>query len=190
MSEQSFPQDSLPKREDSSKPTRRDFLTLTATTVGAFGLGAAIWPFVNSMNPAADVLAMASIDIDLKDVNQGQTKTFLWRGKPVFIRHRTKVEIDAVDQTSLRSLKDPQTDKERFAKNQDWLVVVGVCTHLGCVPGEKKDMAPEIKEGGWLCACHGSKYDISGRIISGPAPKNLEVPPYEFINSGKTLRIG
>jgi ubiquinol-cytochrome c reductase iron-sulfur subunit len=142
------------------------------------------------MNPAADVLALANLDVDLKDVAEGQTKTLLWRGKPVFVRHRTKAEIDAVDQTPLRSLKDPQTDKERFSKDQNWLIVVGVCTHLGCVPGEKKDMGPLIKEGGWLCACHGSRYDISGRIISGPAPKNLEVPPYEFVNNGKTLRIG
>lgn len=186
MADQSFP--SLPK--DNTEPTRRDFLTLTAGAVGAVGLGAAMWPFINSMNPAADVLALANIDVELKDIAPGQSKTILWRGKPLFIRHRTDAEIEAANQTPLKSLPDPQTDKERFAKDQRWLVVVGVCTHLGCVPNERTDMGPDIKEGGWLCACHGSKYDHSGRIIRGPAPKNLEVPPYQFVNNGQTLRIG
>ena len=183
--------ESCPSDEQSPpNPSRRDFLTLTAGAVGAVGLGAAVWPFVNSMNPAPDVLALASLDIDLKDIPEGQSKTILWRGKPVFVRHRTAQEIDVANKTSLASLPDPQTDQERFSQNPRWLVVIGVCTHLGCVPTERKGMGPDAKEGGWLCACHGSKYDNSGRIISGPAPKNLEIPPYQFLNDGNVLRVG
>ena len=179
-------------RLSSRKPdtTRRDFLTLTAGAVGTMGAVTALWPFLNSMNPAEDVLATAQVDVDLKEIPEGQTKIIMWRGKPVFIRHRTSAEVEAANQTSLKFLPDPQTDQERFSKDQRWLVVIGVCTHLGCVPNQRKDMGPGIKEGGWLCACHGSRYDSPGRIISGPAPKNLEVPPYQFIEAGSLLRIG
>ena len=171
--------------------TRRDFLTLTASAVGAVGVCAVAIPFINSMNPAADVLAQASIDVELGDIQPGTSKVVMWRGKPVFIRHRTAEEILHAQKVSLRDLpKDPQTDQERFSKNPTWLVVVGVCTHLGCVPNERRGLQADGIEGGWLCACHGSVYDGSGRIVRGPAPKNLEVPAYQFINDGKTLRIG
>lgn len=168
--------------------TRRDFLNLTACALGAVGAGAAILPFINSMNPAADTLALASIDIELNTIPAGQTKTFIWRGKPVFVRHRLPDEIQNAQKASIKELPDPQTDQERFKIDPKWLVVVGVCTHLGCIPGERKNMAPN--EGGWLCACHGSFYDTSGRIVRGPAPKNLEVPPYQLLNNGSLLRIG
>jgi ubiquinol-cytochrome c reductase iron-sulfur subunit len=190
MTEEPPVEPDVSKEQPVANPTRRDFLTLTAGAMGVVGLGSAIWPFVNSMNPAADVLALASLDVDLKDIPEGQSKTILWRGKPVFIRHRTATEIEVANQTSLKSLPDPQTDQERFSKNPQWLVVVGVCTHLGCVPNERKGMSHDPQEGGWLCACHGSKYDVSGRIVSGPAPKNLEVPPYQFVNDGNVLRVG
>lgn len=170
------------------EPTRRDFLSLTAVAMGTVGAGAVAIPFINSMNPSKDVMALATIDIDLKEIPVGQTKVTLWRGRPVFIRHRTDDEIKQAKDVTLKNLPDPQTDQERF-KNPQWLVVVGVCTHLGCVPSERKGLS-EKNAGGWLCACHGSIYDVSGRIVQGPAPKNLEVPPYEFINNNTVLRIG
>lgn len=170
------------------EPTRRDFLSLTAVAMGAVGAGAVAVPFINSMNPSEDVMALATIDIDLKEIPVGQTKVTLWQGRPVFIRHRTDDEIKQAKTSEIKSLPDPQTDQERF-KDPKWLVVVGVCTHLGCVPSERKGLS--VKDsGGWLCACHGSIYDVSGRIVRGPAPKNLEVPPYSFINNNAVLRIG
>ncbi len=181
------PHESAPEAE---KTTRRDFLTLTASAVGAVGVGAVAIPFINSMNPAADVLAQASIEVDLSDFEPGMTKVIKWRGKPLFIRHRTQAEIDTVQKTELRSLPDPQTDNERFKKDPTWLIVIGVCTHLGCTPNERRGIQSDGLNGGWLCACHGSVYDASGRIVRGPAPKNLEVPPYTFLNNNKTLRIG
>lgn len=172
--------------------SRRDFLTLTACAVGAIGAGAAGWTFVKSMNPAQDVLAQASIDVNLKEIPLGTGKVVMWRGKPVFIRHRTHDEIEAMNHVSLMTLNDPQTDRERFSKNPEWLVVIGVCTHLGCVPNERRALGDqkESHQGGWLCACHGSQYDASGRVTHGPAPKNLEVPPYQFVDNGTILRIG
>ncbi len=176
--------------------SRRDFLTLTACAVGAVGVGAAGLKIIKSMNPAADVLAQASLEVDLSAIAEGTSKVVMWRGKPVFIKHRSQKEIEDVQSTSLVKLIDPQTDAERFAKDPKWLVVVGVCTHLGCVPSEKKEAqapADGVKAeavGGWICACHGSQYDASGRVTKGPAPKNLEVPPYQFLNGGKTIKIG
>lgn len=171
-------------------PSRRDFLSLTACAVGAVGVGAAAIPFINSMNPAADVLALANVDVEIKDISVGKSKTVIWRGKPVFIRHRTDEEIKAVSEISIKSLPDPQTDQERFSKDPRWLVVVGVCTHLGCVPNEKKNPDKTSEVQGWLCPCHGSVYDLSGRVLGGPAPKNLEIPPYQFVNNGSVIRIG
>ena len=155
---------------------------MTSTAMVAIGTGVALWPFINSMNPAADTLAAASIDIPLSSIPKGQTKTVLWLGKPVFIRHRTEEEVQAMQSTNIRELIDPEQDQERF-KQPEWLVVIGVCTHLGCVPGERK-------EGGWLCACHGSVYDGSGRVTKGPAPTNLPIPPYQILEDGKLLRLG
>ena len=165
------------------KSTRRDFLTTVTATVGAVGVGAGVLPIITQMNPDSSVKALASIEVDISKVKEGQEMTVLWRGKPVFIKRRTKEEIQKAEQTSLKDLKDPQEDKERV-KKAEWLVVVGVCTHLGCVPiGNKGDYD------GWFCPCHGSHYDTSGRIRVGPAPTNLEVPKYEFVNSNK-IKIG
>ncbi len=155
---------------------------------GAVGAGCALWPFVNSMNPAADTQALASIEVDVSDLEPGQSKTVTWRGKPIFIRHRTETEIKQAKEASLKSLKDPQSDEERFGADPKWLVVVGICTHLGCVPTEQKSVSSSDGDG-WFCACHGSKYDTSGRIVKGPAPLNLPVPPYKFVND-TTLLIG
>lgn len=173
----------------SDTPSRRDFLILASGAVGAVGAGAFAWPFIKSMNPAADVLALSAIDVDLKPIAEGQAITVMWRGKPLFIRHRTPQEIKDMSLVPLSHLKDPQTDGERFQQNPKWLVVVGVCTHLGCVPSGQKPSDNHGHYGGWFCPCHGSEYDLSGRIRQGPAPRNLEVPPYRFLND-TTIRVG
>jgi ubiquinol-cytochrome c reductase iron-sulfur subunit len=149
------------------------------------GAISAAWPFVNSLNPAADVLALSSTEVDISSVPEGQLITVMWRGKPVFIRHRTQAEIQQARAVKTTDLPDPQSDKDRTKDGKEaWLIVIGVCTHLGCVPmGYKGDF------GGWLCPCHGSHYDTSGRIRKGPAPLNLAVPPYQFL-SDTLIRIG
>lgn len=167
---------------------RRDFLKLTATSVGVIGVCAAAWPFMNSMNPAADTMAVASIEVDITKIQPGQSLTVMWRGKPIFVKRRTEEEIKSAQSTPLQSLPDPQTDQERFGKNPEWLVVIGICTHLGCVPTERKNIS--ASENGWLCACHGSRYDTSGRVTQGPAPRNLDIPSYEFLNNNTVLKIG
>ncbi|MGB3214861.1 MAG: ubiquinol-cytochrome c reductase iron-sulfur subunit, partial [Alphaproteobacteria bacterium] len=153
-------------------------------------LGAAIaaFPLVNSLNPAKDTLAMASIEVDIADIPPGAAKTVMWRGKPVFIRHRTPEQIEAAKNVNTQSLIDKQTDEQRV-KKPEWLVTVGVCTHLGCVPMGQKESDSKGDFGGWFCPCHGSHYDTSGRIRKGPAPKNLTVPPYEFLSDTK-IKIG
>ncbi len=150
---------------------RRDFLGTATCFVAGAGIAASSWPFINSMNPTADVLAKASTEVDLSDIPAGEEKTVLWQGKPVFILHRTADQISAME-ASTGSQKDPEPDEKRVQK-PEWLVVVGICTHLGCVPNRRKE--------GWLCPCHGSVYDNSGRILHGPAPRNLDLPPYEFV---------
>jgi ubiquinol-cytochrome c reductase iron-sulfur subunit len=170
--------------------TRRDFLYLVAGGFGAVGAGAALWPFIHSMNPAADVLALASTEVDLKPVQPGQRITVTWRGKPVFVDHRTADQIKAAREAKPTELPDPETDQKRVKSGKDqWLVLVGVCTHLGCVPLGQKTGDSKGEYGGWFCPCHGSHYDTSGRIRKGPAPKNLEVPEYVFVND-TMIRIG
>lgn len=171
-----------------NKTTRRDFLYLTAVAFGAVGAGAAAWPFVHSMNPAADTLALASIEVDLSPVEVGQAITVTWRGKPVFIRRRTPDEIKMAGEVKLDDLRDPQADTSRVQK-PEWLILVGICTHLGCIPLGQKASDPRGDYHGWFCPCHGSHYDISGRIRKGPAPKNLEVPTYTFLSDTK-IKIG
>lgn len=170
--------------------SRRDFLNLTAVSMGAVAAGTAAWPLINSMNPAADTLAMASIEVDVADLQPGSSKTVTWRGKPVFIRRRTAEEVAAADEVDVTSLRDPQADKDRVdGAHKDYLIVVGVCTHLGCVPNGQKVTDVKGDFDGWFCPCHGSHYDTSGRIRKGPAPKNLEVPPYKFVSDTK-VQIG
>lgn len=167
---------------------RRDFLLLTGGALGGVGAAYFLWPFLDSMNPSADVLAQSTIEVDLAPVAPGQAITVMWRGKPIFIRHRTPEEIKTAQETSLTTLMDPIADGERV-KKPEWLVVVGICTHLGCVPTGQKPTETRGQYGGWSCPCHGSLYDTSGRVRRGPAPKNLEVPPYAFIND-TNIRIG
>ncbi|MFO0291922.1 MAG: ubiquinol-cytochrome c reductase iron-sulfur subunit [Rhodospirillales bacterium] len=169
---------------------RRDFLYLAAGGFGAVGVGATLWPFIHSMNPAADVLALASTEVDLKPIQPGQRITVTWRGKPVFVDHRTADQIKAAREVPVTALPDPQTDQKRVKSGKEqWLVVLGVCTHLGCVPLGQKTGESKGEYGGWFCPCHGSHYDTSGRIRKGPAPKNLEVPDFAFTND-TTIRIG
>jgi ubiquinol-cytochrome c reductase iron-sulfur subunit len=167
------------------QPTRRDFLYIATSMVGAVGAAAAAWPLINQMNPDASVLALSSAEVDLAPIVEGQILTVKWRGKPVFISHRTKKEIEEARAVKLSDLPDPQTDEARVKKDKEqWLVVIGICTHLGCVP-----LGHEGDYDGWFCPCHGSQYDTSGRIRKGPAPANLEIPPYEFA-SDTMIRIG
>ena len=169
----------------SEKPDnkRRDFLQLSTLSIGAVGTAAFIWPFLKSMSPAEDTLALGTTEVDVSSIEEGQSVTVKWRGKPVFIRKRTKDEIDEAKTVNIADLKDPEEDINRVKKDE-WLVLVGVCTHLGCVPlNDKGDY------NGWFCPCHGSHYDTSGRIRKGPAPTNMEVPKYEFVNAN-TIKIG
>lgn len=168
--------------------TRRDFLYLAAGAFGALGTAVTVWPFISSLNPSADVLALASTDVNLAPVAEGQAILVTWRGKPVFVRRRTQQEIDAARAVPLSDLRDPQTDQAR-AQRPQWLILVGVCTHLGCIPLGTKQNEPRGDYGGWFCPCHGSAYDTSGRIRQGPAPKNLEIPPYLF-TSDTLVRVG
>ena len=162
---------------------RRDFLFTASYALGAVGVGAAVWPLIDQMNPDASVKALSTTEVDISNVSLGKTITVLWRGKPVFIRKRTQKEINEAQNIKLEDLKDPQKDQDRV-KKAEWLVMVGVCTHLGCVPlGNKGDFD------GWFCPCHGSHYDTSGRVRKGPAPTNLEIPKYEFIDNN-TIKIG
>ena len=168
--------------------TRRDFLALTATALTGIGAAMALWPFIDSMNPAQDVLALSTTEVDLSPIAEGQRITVKWRGKPVFIDHRPKERIVEAEQVPMADLVDPQADQDRVQK-PEWLVMVGVCTHLGCVPLGQKETDPHGDYGGWFCPCHGSHYDTSGRIRKGPAPRNLVVPTYQF-TSDTTISIG
>ena len=168
---------------EDKKTNRRDFIFTASYALGAVGVGAAVWPLIDQMNPDASVKALASTEVDISGVERGQSITVLWRGKPVFIRRRTDEEIAKAKEVNLEELKHPEKDEDR-AKDPEWLVMLGVCTHLGCVPlGDKGEY------GGWFCPCHGSHYDTSGRIRKGPAPTNLEIPKYKFVDND-TIKIG
>jgi ubiquinol-cytochrome c reductase iron-sulfur subunit len=181
----------------SSEPTRRDFLYIATGAVGAVGLGSLLWPFISQMNPDASTLALSTVEVDVSQVAEGQSITVKWRGKPVFIRHRTAQEMSEAKAVPLDQLIDPvarnenlppdapATDENRSAKGKEpWLIMIGICTHLGCVPlGQQGDYD------GWFCPCHGSQYDSAGRVRHGPAPENMHIPAYSFI-SDTTVRIG
>ena len=167
---------------------RRDFLYLATGALGAVGAAMAIWPFVKALAPARDVLALATLDVDLSPLEPGQAITVQWQGKPVFVRARTEEDIQAARDVDVARLPDPQPDQDRVIE-PEWLILVGICTHLGCIPLGQNPADPKGEFGGWFCPCHGSHYDTSGRIRRGPAPRNLEVPPYEFVDE-TTIRIG
>lgn len=165
------------------KVGRRDFIVLTASAMCALGGAAVLWPVVDSLNPSADVLALSSTEVDLSQIKEGQTIKITWRGKPVFIKHMTEDEIKEAKNVPLNELKDPQAYEERIQTGYEkWLIMIGVCTHLGCIPiSDKGDYQ------GFFCPCHGSHYDNAGRIRKGPAPKNLVVPQYKFLDNNKVL---
>jgi ubiquinol-cytochrome c reductase iron-sulfur subunit len=170
----------------SAEPTRRDFLYIATGTVAAVGAAAVAWPLIAQMNPDASTIAAgAPVEIDLGPIAEGQIIKVFWRSKPIFISHRSKKEIDEAQKVDVASLPDPQPDSARVKQGHDqWLVVIGICTHLGCIP-----LAHQGNYDGWFCPCHGSQYDSSGRIRQGPAPANLVVPPYAFLSDTK-IRIG
>lgn len=189
-----------------AETNRRDFLYIATGAVGAVGTALTIWPFINQMNPDASVLALASVEVDLAPIAEGQAITIKWRGNPVFIRHRSQAEIDAAKAVKMEELKDPlannanvkdadpATDENRVVGGKEaFLVMMGVCTHLGCVPlpneGDYAVVEANGKQGGWFCPCHGSHYDTAGRIRKGPAPRNLPVPLYAYLSDTK-IRIG
>ncbi|MCC6598113.1 MAG: ubiquinol-cytochrome c reductase iron-sulfur subunit [Alphaproteobacteria bacterium] len=177
-----------PPEDGHEGETRRDFLYLSGAAFGAVGAACAAAPLINSLNPAKDTLALASIEVDISQIPLGEARTVMWRGKPVFVRHRTPEEIEEAKDTDIAVLGDKQPDSDRV-KKPEWLIVVGICTHLGCVPVGQKMTEERGDFGGWFCPCHGSHYDTSGRIRKGPAPKNLAVPPYVFV-SDTVVRIG
>ena len=165
------------------KNNRRDFLFTASYTIGAVGLGATIWPLLDQMNPDSSVKALSTTEVDISQIQPGKSITVLWRGKPVFIKRRTSEEISEAQSVSLDELPHPEKDQDR-AKKPEWLVMLGICTHLGCVP-----LSDKGEYNGWFCPCHGSHYDTSGRIRKGPAPTNMEVPKYTFIDDN-TIKIG
>lgn len=182
------------------EPTRRDFIHLMAGSVAAVGAAAVVWPLVQQMNPDASVLALSSTEVDLSGVAEGSAIKVFWQGKPVFIRRRTAAEIEEAEATALSALKDKDarnanlggkadaTDADRRVK-PEWMIVVGVCTHLGCIPLGTDDGDTRGDYNGWFCPCHGSHYDIAGRVRKGPAPENLAVPPYAFLTD-TSIKIG
>lgn len=169
--------------------TRRDFLYVATGAMVAVGSAAALWPFIDSMNPAADVRAQSITEIDLAPIEPGQRITVMWQGRPVFVVHRTAAEIARAESDDHNpDLMDPATDASRV-RRKEWLIVIGVCTHLGCVPLGQRTMDPHGLYGGWFCPCHGSVYDTAGRVRRGPAPRNLDLPPYQFLEDSM-MRIG
>ena len=183
-------------------PDRRDFIVIAAQAFAGVGAVAALWPFIAQMNPDASTLALASTEVDLSPIKEGQAITVLWRGKPVFVRHRTADEIKAALAVKISDLRDlsarndalperaPATDLNRTKKgHENWIVLVGICTHLGCIPKGQSMTDARGDFGGWFCPCHGSHYDTAGRIRKGPAPRNLDVPSYAFISDTR-VKIG
>ena len=184
------------------EPTRRDFIYIATGALTIVGGAAAIWPFVDQMNPDAGTLSLASLEVDLEPIVEGQAITVMWRGKPVFVRHRTPEEIKAAKSVDVAALPDPfarnadlpadapASDADRTKEGEEeWIVLVGICTHLGCIPKGQRSGEARGEFDGWFCPCHGSHYDTSGRIRKGPAPENMAVPPYAFIDTAK-IKLG
>ena len=184
------------------EPSRRDILLIAAGGFAAIGSAAALWPLLDQMNPDASTLSMATTEIDISHVEAGQAITVMWRGKPIFIRHRTEQEMAKAKEFAVDDLPDPlarnanlpedalASDDNRAAKDREpWLVMIGICTHLGCIPKGQAVGDYKGEFGGWFCPCHGSQYDTAGRVRIGPAPQNLAIPPYGFTSDTK-IKIG
>lgn len=191
---------------DDGEPTRRDFIHIFGAATAAAGAGAVLWPLVHQMNPDASVLALSTKEVDLSAVPEGQAIKVMWQGKPVFIRHRTPAEIEEAKSVAISQLKDPVARNANLSGTEEatdenivtgssgeahepWLILVGVCTHLGCIPLGTTAGESRGDFGGWFCPCHGSHYDLAGRIRKGPAPENLLVPPYQFVTD-TVVKIG
>ena len=176
--------------DHSPDPSRRDFIHIAVVAAAAGGVAAIAWPFIDQMNPSADTMALSSIEYDVSKVPLGQQVTVLYRKQPLFVRHRTPKEIAEAQAVDVSTLRDPATDASRVKPGKsEWLILIGVCTHLGCTPNFDGGDLDSGRYGGWFCPCHGSQYDTSGRIRQGPAPANLPVPPYEFTGA-TTIKIG
>jgi ubiquinol-cytochrome c reductase iron-sulfur subunit len=174
----------------SADVTKRDFLQLVAGAGAAIGVAAIAWPLIDTLNPSKDVLALSSVEVDLTPIAEGSGIVVSWQGKPVFVRHRTPAEIKEAVDTKLSDLADPATDASRTKPGHNqWIVLIGICTHLGCIPLGNKPTDPRGDWGGYFCPCHGSQYDTSGRVRHGPAPANLAVPGYAFESDTK-IKIG
>jgi ubiquinol-cytochrome c reductase iron-sulfur subunit len=184
------------------EPTRRDVILVAAAGFAAVGAAAALWPLLDQMNPDQSALSLATTDVDLSHIDVGQAITVMWRGKPIFIRRRAEDEIAAAKSVPVDDLPDPYarnanlpddapaSDENRAGKNREpWLVMIGICTHLGCIPKGQAVGDNRGEFGGWFCPCHGSQYDTAGRIRLGPAPQNLAIPPYNFVSDTK-IKIG
>ena len=180
--------ETTPAADHGDDESRRDFLYLATGAMTIAGAAAVAWPLADNLRLAADVLALSSTEVDLSPIEVGQSITVVWQGKPVFIRRRTADEIAAAQGVDVNDLRDPEDDAAR-AEKPEWLVLVGVCTHLGCIPLGQRSGEPKGNFGGWFCPCHGSHYDTAGRIRIGPAPKNLQVPPYAYLDD-TTIKIG
>jgi len=189
-----------------TEPTRRDFMTIAAGSFAAVGGAAALWPFIDQMNPDASALSLATIEVDLSPIEVGQSITVSWRGKPIFIRHRTAEEIEKAKSVKMAELPDPVARNDNLSpeapatdinrvndknddKKENWMILIGICTHLGCIPKGQRIGDAKGDFDGWFCPCHGSHYDTAGRIRKGPAPRNLEVPVFEFVSDTK-IKIG
>ena len=170
--------------------TKRDFLSLVAAAGAAIGTAAIAWPLIDAMNPSKDVLALSSVEVDLTPIAVGSGIVVSWQGKPIFVRHRTDAEIKEAEDVKQSDLIEPATDASRVKAGHDqWIILIGICTHLGCIPLGNKPSDPRGEWGGWFCPCHGSQYDTSGRVRHGPAPLNLFVPPYAFESDTK-IKVG
>jgi ubiquinol-cytochrome c reductase iron-sulfur subunit len=191
---------------EDGEPTRRDFIHIFAAATAAVGAGAVAWPLISQMNPDASVLALSTKEVDLSAVSVGQAIKVVWQGKPIFIRHRTEEEIREAEETPISALKDPIVRNENLPGSDEatdaavvtsadgvarpeWLIVIGICTHLGCIPLGTSPGENRGDYNGWFCPCHGSHYDLAGRIRKGPAPENLLVPPYQYV-SDTVVKIG
>jgi len=187
---------------DSDEPTRRDVIMVAAGGFAAAGAALALWPLLDQMNPDQSALSLATTEVDLAHVEPGQAVTVMWRGKPIFIRHRTDAEIAAAQDLPVDDLPDPlarnanlpdnapATDENRTTKGREpWLVMIGICTHLGCIPKGQAVGDYKGEYGGWFCPCHGSQYDTAGRVRKGPAPQNMAIPPYAYLSDTK-VKIG
>ena len=195
-------QDTMKSPGEEDEPTRRDVILVAAAGFAAVGAAAALWPLLDQMNPDQSALSLATTDVDLSHIEVGQAITVMWRGKPIFIRRRADDEIAAAKSVPVDDLPDPlarnanlpdnapASDENRAGKDREpWLVMIGICTHLGCIPKGQSVGDNKGEFGGWFCPCHGSQYDTAGRIRVGPAPQNMAIPPYAFLSDNK-IKIG